>query len=106
MGYILPNQFNSHVWVGNEADIFEQYQEVDGKAVVSKAYGFTPDLTVVTDQIAAVTDVISQYIGQITTGSVDPEPAIEDFNQALYNAGLQDIIDAKQEQLDAWLAQQ
>ena len=55
---------------------------------------------------AAVTDVISQYIGQITTGSVDPEPAIEDFNQALYNAGLQDIIDAKQEQLDAWLAQQ
>lgn len=106
MGYILPNQFNSHVWAGNAPDIFEQYKEIDKKAIVSKAYGFTPDLTGVADQVAAVTDVISQYIGQITTGSVDPEPAIEDFNQALYNAGLQDIIDAKQKQLDEWLAQQ
>ncbi len=106
MGYILPNQFNSHVWDGNSADIFEQYQEVDGNAIPSMAYGFTPDLTSVTDQIAAVTDVTSQYLGQITTGSVDPGPAIDDFNQALYSAGLQDIIDTKQEQLDAWLAQQ
>ncbi len=106
MGYIMPNQFNSHVWDGNSADIFEQYQEVDGNAIPSKAYGFNPDLSGVTDQIAAVTDVTSQYLAQITTGTVDPGPAIEEFNQALYNAGLQDIIDAKQEQLDAWLAEQ
>lgn len=106
MGYILPNQFNSHVWEGNDPDIFSQYEEIEKTATKSKAYGFSPDLTGVTDQIAAVTDVVSQYIGQITTGSVDPETAIPEFNQALYDAGMQDIIDTKQEQLDAWLAEQ
>ncbi len=106
MGYIMPNQFNSHVWAGNDADIFDVYAEVDGNAIVSKAFGFNADLTVVADQVAATTDVLSQYIGQITTGSVEPGPAIEEFNKALYDAGLQDIIDAKQEQLDAWLAEQ
>ena len=106
MGYILPNQFNSHVWEGNDPDIFSQYEEIEKTATKSKAYGFSPDLTEVTDQIAAVTDVVSQYIGQITTGSVDPETAIPEFNQALYDAGMQDIIDTKQEQLDAWLAEQ
>lgn len=103
MGYILPNQFNSHVWTGNQADIFDVYKEVDGKAVRSMAYGFSPDLTVVADELTAMTEVISQYMGQITTGSVDPDTAIKEFNQALYDAGLQKVIDTKQEQLNAWL---
>ena len=31
---------------------------------------------------------------------------VTEFNEKLYAAGLQDIIDAKQSQLDAWLANQ
>ena len=34
------------------------------------------------------------------------ETAIQEYNDALYAAGLQDIIDEKQAQLDAWLASQ
>lgn len=106
MGYIQPNQFNSHIWSGNPTDVFEQYQASRDQAYVSLAFGFNPDLTGVADQIAAVNEVVSRYIGQITTGSVDPEPAIKEFNEALYDAGLQDIIDEKQIQLDAWLENQ
>ena len=102
-GYIMPNQFNSHVWKGNPPDIFEKYQEVEDNAIVSKAYGFSPDLSGVADQVAALTDVQSQYLAQLTTGSVEPEAVIEEFNEALYKAGLQDVMDAKQEQLDEWL---
>jgi putative aldouronate transport system substrate-binding protein len=35
---------------------------------------------------------------------VHPESGIAEFNDALYDAGLQDVIDEKQRQLDAWLA--
>ena len=44
-----------------------------------------------------------QYLAQLTTGSVEPESVIEEFNEALYRAGLQDVMDIKQEQLDEWL---
>ncbi len=106
MGYIQPNQFNSHVWTGTPLDIFDQYKKSRENAIVSKAFGFNPDLTSVTDQNTAVNAVIARYIGQITTGSVEPGPAIEEFNEELYKAGIQDIIDTKQEQLDEWLKNQ
>jgi putative aldouronate transport system substrate-binding protein len=34
------------------------------------------------------------------------ESGIQNLNDKLYANGMQDIIDAKQEQLDAWLANQ
>jgi putative aldouronate transport system substrate-binding protein len=46
------------------------------------------------------------YYDAIGTGTLDPADAIEEFNQALYDAGLQKVIDEKQIQLDAWLAGQ
>mgnify|MGYP002510419006 FL=1 len=106
MGFILPNQFNSHVWAGNDSDIFEQYAQVDESAIRSLGFGCTTDLRSVTNQLAAVNDVVSQYLAPITTGAIDPDTAIDEFNQALYDAGLQDIIDLKQEQIDQWLAEQ
>ncbi len=105
MGYIMPNQFNSHVWKGNSQDVWERYEAATAESIKSKALGFVPDLTAYSDQLAALSEVSTQYIAQLTTGSVDPERGIEDFNNALYQAGLQEIMDAKQEQLDAWLAE-
>lgn len=37
-------------------------------------------------------------------GSVDVDSTLEEFNKALEAAGLQTVMDAKREQLDAWLA--
>ena len=37
-------------------------------------------------------------------GEVDIDSTLEEFNKQLYNAGLQDILDEKQAQLDKWLA--
>ena len=63
------------------------------------------DTTPVLNEISALTAVSDQYATTIASGSVDPETAIAEFNEKLYDAGLQDVIDAKQEQLDAWLAE-
>lgn len=50
--------------------------------------------------------VADEYRTSIETGSVDPDTAIAEFNQKLYDAGLQTVMDEKQAQLDEWLAQQ
>ena len=38
-------------------------------------------------------------------GILDPDTAIKEMNDAMYAAGLQTVIDEKQKQLDAWLAE-
>ena len=65
--------------------------------------GFIFDNSSVSVQYTAVSNVKNQYLPGLLCGSVDPETEIDAFNAALYEAGLQDIIDAKQEQLDQWL---
>lgn len=105
-GWAMLNQYNSYVWEGNEPDVWDQYQEVRDNAIVSKAYGFTFDSTPVINEIAALTAVTEQYLTTIASGQVDPETSIKEMNDALYAAGLQKVMDEKQAQLDAWLAEQ
>jgi putative aldouronate transport system substrate-binding protein len=40
----------------------------------------------------------------LNTGSVDPDVFLPEFIEKLNSAGMDKIIAAKQEQLDAWLA--
>lgn len=105
-GWALPNQYNSYIWTGNEADLWEQYQQVRDSAQVSKAYGFHFDTSPVVDTLSALTAISDEYLITIGSGSVDPETAVAEFNEMLYSAGLQDVIDSKQEQLNAWLEKQ
>lgn len=102
-GWAQPNQFNSHVWAGNDTDLWEQYEKFNKSAQVSVAYGFTPDLTSCTNELSALQQVIAKYDKQLACGAADPETALPEFNQALYDAGLQKVMDVKQEQLDTWL---
>jgi putative aldouronate transport system substrate-binding protein len=104
-GFLLPNQFAGHVWAGNPPNLEELYAEQSEQAVVSEAYGFFFDPSPVTNQLAQLNPVLEQYKKQVAFGVVDPESGIAEFNDALYAAGLQDVIREKQRQLDAWLAE-
>ena len=103
-GWAYLNQFCAHAWQGNDPDIWEQYEEFNANMLRSKAFGLTFDSTEVADQIAACTAVFDQYDNDLFWGTADPETTLPVFNEALYAAGLQDILDAKQAQLDAFLA--
>lgn len=104
MGWELPNQFISYIWEGNTPEIWSNMQVDIEEADRSKALDFSYDPTTVSHQITALTNAKSQYYDAIGSGSVDPATAIPEFNKALYDAGLQDVIDLKQQQLDAYLA--
>ncbi|MFD1905099.1 ABC transporter substrate-binding protein [Paenibacillus rhizoplanae] len=72
----------------------------------SPYFGFIFDQGQVKTQMSAVTNVVSQFLPALVSGSVDPDTIIAKFNSALKDAGAQDIIDSKQQQLDQWLAAQ
>lgn len=106
MGWELPNQYNIHVWEGSSREIMNAQKEMNTTAGKSKALGFMFDSTPVSNQIAALSNVVSEYSASIDCGAADPDVAIKEFNDKLYAAGLQTVIDEKQKQLDAWLANQ
>ena len=105
-GFIYPNQFVGHAWEGNPSDIWEQYEVYNEETPTSQAFGFFFDATEVETQITQLQSVYDQYYKMVAFGVVDPDEGIQEFNDALYAAGLQDVIDAKQAQLDEWLAAQ
>lgn len=100
----LGNYFIMYPMVGTSKDSLDWELEQNQKADVSPAMGFSFDSAAFKTQYTAVTNVIKQYLPGLMCGSVDPETEIPKFVADLNAAGYQDIIAAKQEQLDAWNA--
>lgn len=106
IGWELPNQTIAYVWEGEEPSKWEEQNRLIEMAQNSKALGFSYDSTTVSNELTALTNAKNQWYDAIGTGSLEPEEAIAQFNKALYEAGLQTVIDLKQKQLDEWLATQ
>ena len=101
--WLQPNQFIGHVWEGSAADIWDQQRAFNNDAQKSAAFGFTYDSATVTNEVTACTNVVSKYNKALLCGALEPESTLAQFNEELYAAGLQNIIDEKQKQLDAWV---
>lgn len=99
----LGNFFIMHPQVGTNKESLDWELEQNKEAKTSPALGFTFDSSRLKTQYTAVKNVISQYLPGLLCGSVDPESEIPKFVSALNDAGYQDILSAKQEQLDAWV---
>ena len=104
MGWLMPNQFLTHIWVGNSPTLWDEMKEFNNSAVVSAASGFTFDTTNVANEVTAVQNVYNEYQTSVEYGFVEPEAGIAEMNEKMMSAGLQKIIDEKQTQLDAWAA--
>lgn len=102
---IMGNAFIMHPIAGTSENALEEGLKANQNAAVSPAMGFIFDNSSVATQYTAVSNVKNQYLPGLLCGSVDPATEIDAFNNALYEAGLQDIIDAKQEQLDQWASE-
>lgn len=102
--WMFGNEFLSKVWQGNPADIREQTKKFNDSASISKAFGFTYDATSVKTEIAALSNVWTQYKLGLESGTVDPDKTYPEFIQKLKAAGIDKVIAAKQKQLDEWAA--
>ncbi|WP_020617778.1 ABC transporter substrate-binding protein [Paenibacillus daejeonensis] len=103
-GFIYPNQYLMTPWSGSPEGIWEKYKAFSDDALVSKAYGFTFDSSAVATEQSQLAAVLAKYEDALAFGAVDIEPTLKKFNDELYAAGLQAVMDEKQRQLDEWLA--
>ena len=101
--WLMPNQYAAHVWEGDPIDVGQQTADFnDNCAVKSKALGFTWDNSDYAAEYTALTNAYEEFGLQVVYGFVEPEKGLKDLNDALYAAGLQEYIEAKQAALDAW----
>lgn len=108
-GWFMGNQFNSYVWNdgSKSPDYWTKLQSHNDWAEYSPAFGFMWDSTDYSTEVTALNNALETYRAALDTGTVgtaDVDSIIKKLNDALYAAGLQDVMDAKQKQLDEWLA--
>ena len=72
---------------------------------ISKTLGYVFNDTPVSTQASAVSAVVQQYSGIIAAGAQDPATVLPEFISALKDAGIDDIIEENQRQLNEWLEQ-
>jgi len=110
-GWYMGNQFISYVWNDGSktADYWNKLATHNDWAYYSGAFGFMWDSSEYATEITALKNALENYRAAIETGSVGSgnlEKTLQQLNDALYAAGLQDVMDAKQQQLDEWLSTQ
>ena len=102
---IMGNEFIDWV-VANEKGEYEDrrqtHLEFMQNAPNSPIFGFTFNVINVKNQIAAISNIESQYLGGLLTGELNPEEYIPKFVSELEAAGIGDVIVEAQSQLDAW----
>lgn len=105
MGTFWPNITITYPWTPNPADYYQTWIDSNEKAAISPAMGFTFNPSAVADEIAACTNVVSQYYNTIVLGLDDTDALLGKFCEELRLAGVDAIIAEKQAQLDAWAAE-
>jgi putative aldouronate transport system substrate-binding protein len=99
------NQFLLYGFDGNTSNEDKVFmKELIDEAWYPKLFGFTPDASKVSTQIAAISNVYDQYYDVLTYGDVNPDEYLPQFLAALEAAGINEVMAEYQAQVDAWLA--
>ncbi len=99
------NQFLLYGFDGNTSEADKSFmKELIDNSWYPPLFGFTPDSTKVSTQVAAISNVYDQYFKVLTYGDVDPNEFLPQFLSALEAAGINDVMAEYQAQADAWVA--
>lgn len=101
--WLIGNNSLTYVWEGWDPNQWENLKAFNRNAVYSPALGFLFDADKVKTEVAAVSNVISEYKAGLESGAVDPN-VLPKFIEDLKKAGIDTIIAEKQRQLDEFLA--
>ena len=102
-GWAWPNQTIAHSWSGGSDDPAGDLRAFNASCEVSIAYGFSFDSAPVAGAARRCQEVVSYYLPMLEAG-VGDETLLDSFLAELEEAGIGEVIQEKQRQLDAWLA--
>ncbi|WP_413376533.1 ABC transporter substrate-binding protein [Alkalihalobacillus sp. 1P02AB] len=100
--FAIGNQLILKLYEDDPADKWEAFEEFNQNSVPSPVLGFYFDSNPVRTEIAAIANVTSEFSPALLKGAVNPEQYIPAFNEKLYEAGMQKVLDEIQQQYDTW----
>ena len=104
-GWGLGCEFQSYRTEDQPVDIWEQVRAINRDTAITDLVGFSFDTTGLDTKIANCRAVVTEYESGFEKASyIDKAASLAEFRSRLKAAGADDIVAAKQQQLDAFLA--
>ncbi len=103
-GWFFGSVYNQKWTDTFPTDVVEQYQDFNNVLRAGAALGFTFNQEPVKNEIAALNNVIAEFLTPIAGGVVDPEVYVPQFLEKLEANGLEAYMTELQSQFDAWSA--
>ncbi len=104
--WLFGNQFLAGVRDTEASDIREKGQQYDAEATLSSNFGFSANSTGMDTQIAGMTSAKNEYVRGLNCGIGDADANLSELHNKMEAAGVQDVIDNVQQQLETWQASQ
>ena len=102
--WLFGNQYLSGVWEGADPDTREVSKQLNENPPVSELLGFVANPANLENQISAITGIYNEYFRGLSCGVYNVDETLPEFRAKLEAAGMDEVVAAVQEQLDAWLA--
>ncbi|AUS96838.1 hypothetical protein CDQ84_10035 [Clostridium thermosuccinogenes] len=107
--------YTTNVWMWNDINLarfsskypkedIEKLKTWDSKSVVTPFVGFTLDQSKIKAQVSQVTAVMNEYSLNLAIGVTDINEVRDEIMKKMNAAGLQDIIEETQKQINAYIA--
>ena len=105
--YFWGNKWLTYPVVGGlTGEEKEQNMQENYDGQLSNYYGFLYDYSDLQAEYTACTNIVEEYKKALWVGALDVEATLDELNERLYSAGLDKLMEAKQTQLDEWIAGQ
>ena len=106
--HVFGDKITISVFEPTTLDYYKEAEEFNNSitdAQKSITLGYTFNAYPIATQLAAVSSVVQQYSGIVSTGAQNPADVLPEFRKALKDAGIEDIIKENQSQLSQWLTE-
>ena len=100
--WLLPNQYPSLVWSGNDPNLWEKVKEYNEAARYSDTIAFAPDLSDCADELTEIQEVLDTYTDGLESGQLDPSIYLPQMLEEMDAAGEKKVLEILQDQFDDW----
>lgn len=100
--WVQGGLFNTYVLDNEPLDKWAAVRDFNDASRKAPSFGFDFNLETVSSQAASFRNVLDEFGKALYTGSVDPDKYLPQLQKKLEAAGIQDVKDEMQRQIDQW----
>lgn len=100
--WVQGGLFNTYVMENESVDKWSVFKEFNDASEEAPSFGFDFDVAPVSGQVASFRTILDEFGKALYTGSVDPDVYLPKLIARLEDAGIDQVIEEMQSQVDQW----